>query len=194
MILMKNMNNNLFLFLVLVFALLSGCSTVRSDSHSQPVDQTLHPVDCTKNAKREECLAVANMDKKAQKKTVKSDQSEQADRRAKSMKVVENKKINDDKAKAKSDVPPVAPVSAVESKPDLATQKKIEKDKRDKAFTESMDCVRNNIGAKDDIRSPVRAVAYDLAVLCRKTGVSVDSVANAAIPLVSQTRVLKKTK
>jgi len=186
------MNKNIFL--VLVFILLSGCSTVKSDHTSQLADQTLHPVDCTKNAKREECLAVANMDKKAQKKTVKSDQSEQADRRVKSTKAVENKKISDDKAKAKSDVTSAALVSAVESKPDLATQKKIDKDKRDKAFAESMDCVKNNIGAKDDIRSSVRAVAYDLAVLCRKTGVSVDSVANAAIPLVSQTRVLKKTK
>ncbi|MDE2421873.1 MAG: hypothetical protein KGO49_11930 [Gammaproteobacteria bacterium] len=189
---MKNMNNNVFL--VLVFALLSGCSTVKSDHTSQPVDQTLHPVDCTKNAKREECLAVANMDKKTQKKTAKSDQSESIDRRAKSTKAAESKKLSDDKAKAKSEVPPVAPVNAVESKPDLATQKKMDKDKRDKAFAESMDCVKNNIGAKDDIRSPVRAVAYDLAVLCRKTGVSVDSVANATIPLVSQTRVLKKTK
>ena len=187
-----NMNRNLFL--VFMFALLSGCSTVGSDHTAHPAaDHALHPVDCTTNAKREECLAVANLDKKTPKKTAKSDQSEQADRRVKSTKVIENKKISDDKAKAKSDVPPVAQDKEAVSKPDLVAQKKAEADQRGKAFSESMGCVRNNIG-KDDVRVKVRAMAYDLAMLCRKQGVSVDSIANATIPLIEQSRAPKKTK
>jgi hypothetical protein len=57
-----------------------------------------------------------------------------------------------------------------------------------------MDCVRNNLGKKDDIRIPVRAVAYELATYCRKSGVPVDSIANATVPLVSQSRAPRKAK
>lgn len=188
------MNNNLFLVLVLV--LLSGCNTVKSDRTVKPVDRTLSPVDCTTNAKREECLAVANVDKKLQKKTVKTVQSEQMERRARLAKIAENKKINDERAKAKievkNEVLPVAPDTAVASKPDAKTQKKIDSDNREKAFAASMDCVKNKMGKVDDVRKPVRAVAYELALMCRKSGVAVDSVANATVPLVSHSRAPKK--
>ena len=185
-----NMNKNMFL--VVVLALLSGCNSVKSGHISAPrSEHTLKPIDCTSNAKREECLAVANVDKKLQKKTVKP---AQLDQRARLAKIAENKKINDEKTKAKSDVLPLAQDDAVVSKPDLKTQKQIEIDKQKKAFAASMDCVKNNIGKKDDIRSPVRAVAYELAVLCRQKGVSVNSIANATIPLIAQSRAPKKTK
>lgn len=184
------MNNNLFLVLVLV--LLSGCNTVKSDRTIKPVDRTLSPVDCTTNAKREECLAVANVDKKLQKKTAKTVQSEQMERRARLAKIAENKKINDEKAKAKIEVLPVPPDAAVASKPDAKTQKKIDSDNREKAFAASMDCVKNKMGKVDDVRKPVRAVAYELALMCRKSGVAVDSVANATVPLVSHSRAPKK--
>ena len=187
----SNVNHSVFLIFVLVA--LNGCSTVKSDSASHPVDHTLNPIDCTSKAKKEECSAVANLDKKPQKKTAKFDQSEQIDRRAKTTKSAEIKKINDDKAKAKSEVLPPASDKEVVSKPDLVTQKKAEADQREKAFSESMGCVRNNIG-KDDVRVKVRAMAYDLAVLCRKQGVEVNAIANATIPLIEQSRAPKKTK
>lgn len=188
---MKNMNNNVFLILVLTF--LSGCSTVKPDTTPHPVDHTLSPIDCTLKAKKEECSAVANLDKKPQKKTVKSDQSEQIDRRIKTTKSAESKKINDEKAKAKSEAPPPAPDKEIVSKPDLVVQKKAETDQRGKAFSESMGCVRNNLG-KDDVRVKVRAMAYDLAVLCRQQGVEVNAIANATIPLIEQSRAPKKIK
>jgi len=190
-IFMKKMNNKVFI--VLAFALVSGCSTVKPDHPSHPADHTLNPIDCTSKAKKEECSAVANLDKKPQKKTAKSDQSEQIDRRAKTTKSAESKKINDDKVKAKSEAPPPAPDKEVVSKPDLVSQKKAEADYREKVFSESMVCVRNNIG-KDDVRVKVRAMAYDLAMLCRKQGVEVNAIANATIPLIEQSRAPKKTK
>ena len=180
------MNSNMFLLLVL--ALLSGCSTIGSD-------RNLHLVDCTSGAKRDDCLAVANLDKKTQKKTVIPEK--QIDRRArlaKPPKIVENKKLNNEKAKAKTETLPLAQDNAVVSKPDLKTQKQIDSDNLEKAFSASMDCVKNNIRKKDDVRSNVRAVAYELALLCRKKGVPVDSIANASIPLVSQSRAPKNTK
>ena len=187
------MNKNMFL--VLVLALLSGCSSVKSGHTSAPrSEHALKPIDCTSNAKREECLAVANVDKKLQKKTVKPAQSEQMERRARLAKIAENKKINDEKAKAKSVVSPLEQDDTVVSKPDLKTQKQIDIDTREKAFAASMDCVKNNIGKKDDIRSPVRAVAYELAVLCRQKGVAVNSIANATVPLIAQSRASRKTK
>lgn len=186
------MNNNLFLVLTLV--LLSGCSTVKSDHTLRSIDRTLQPVDCTSGAKREECSTVANVDKKMQKKTVKSAQSEQVERRARLAKIAENKKINDEKAKAKSEASPLAQDDTIVSKPDLKAQKQIDIDKQKKAFSASMDCVKNNIRTIDDVRKSVRAAAYELAVLCRQKGVSVDSIANASIPLVSQSRAPKKTK
>ena len=190
------MNHNLFLVFMLV--LLSGCSTVGSNRTPHPVDRTLHPIDCTSSVKKEECLAVANLDKKMQKKTVKPVQSEQTERRARLAKIAENKKINDEKAKVKSEVKsetaPLAPETAVVSKPDVKTQKQMDSENREKAFATSMECVRNNIGKIDDVRKPVRAVAYELAVLCRQKGVQVDSIANATVPLVSQSRAPRKTK
>jgi len=186
------MNNNMFL--VFMLALLSGCSTVRSDRTVQPLDRTLQPVDCTSGAKREECLAVANFDKKNQKKIVKSAQTDQMERRARLAKIAESKKINDEKAKAKTEVSSLAQDDTVVSKPDSKTQKQIDIDTREKAFAASMDCVKNNIGKKDDIRSPVRAVAYELAVLCRQKGVPVNSIANATVPLIVQSRTPRKIK
>ncbi len=186
------MNNNVFLVFVLV--LLSGCSTVGSDHTPLPIDRTLQPIDCTAGAKREECLTVANLDKKTQKKTVKPVQSEQMERRTRLAKIAENKKINDEKAKAKSEAPALAQVDTVVSKPDLRTQKQIDSDNREKAFAASMDCVKDNIMKKDDVRTPVRAVAYELALMCRKSGVEVNAIANATVPLVSQSRAPKKTK
>lgn len=190
------MNHNLFLVFMLV--LFSGCSTVGSNRTPHPVDRTLHPIDCTSSVKKEECLAVANLDKKMQKKTVKPAQSDQMERRARLAKIAETKKINDEKAKVKtevkSEIPPVAPEAIVVSKPDLVAQKKIDSDTREKAFAASMDCVKNKMGKVDDIRKPVRAVAFELAVLCRQKGVQVDSIANATVPLVSQSRAPRKTK
>ncbi|MBC7750836.1 MAG: hypothetical protein H7Z73_03825 [Candidatus Saccharibacteria bacterium] len=184
------MNNNIFLVLVLV--LLSGCSTVGSNHPVKSTNSILHPIDCISGAKREECLAVANFDKKNQKKTVKSAQTDQMDRRARLAKIAESKKINDEKAKVKREAAPLAQDNAEVSKPDLVAQKKIDNDDREKAFSASMGCVRNNLGKIDDVRKPVRAVAFELAVLCRQKGVSVHSVANATIPLVSQSRAPKK--
>lgn len=184
------MNNNLFMVLVLV--LLSGCSTVGSNHPVKATDRILHPIDCTSGAKREECLAVANFDKKAQKKVVKPVQTEQIDRRARLAKIAESKKINDEKAKLKSEAAPLAQDNAEVGKPDLLGQKKIDVDDRQKDFAASMDCVRNNLGKVDDVRKPIRAVAFELAVLCRQKAVSVNSVANATIPLVSQSRAPKK--
>jgi hypothetical protein len=185
-----NMNRNMFFILVL--ALLSGCSTVKPNLTPPTVQSPLQPIDCTSSVKKEECLAVANLDKKAQKKTVKPAQLEQAERRARLAKIAENKKINDEKAKAKIDVLPVAQEDTVLSKPDLKAQKQIDSDKREKAFSASMDCVKNNMGKIDDVRKPVRAVAFELAVLCRQKGVQVDSIANATVPLVSKSRAPKK--
>lgn len=189
-----HMNNNIYV--ILVFALLSGCSTIRSDHTSHPaVDQALHPVDCTTNAKREECLAVVNLDKKGKKKTAKSDASEQTDRRARLAKVTENKKISDDKSKAKSEVPPappVAPVSTVESKPEPIVQNTF--NARASPFSSSMDCVRSNLKKKDDGRTNVRSVAFELASMCTVKGAHVESVANASVALVSQNRAQKATK
>jgi hypothetical protein len=186
------MNNNMFLVLVLV--LLSGCSTVGSDHTPLPVDHTLQPIDCTMNLKREECLAVANLDKKMQKKAVKPAQSEQMERRARLAKIAENKRINDEKAKVKSEASSLAQDDTVVSKPDLTPQKKIDIDKPENAFAASMGCVKNNVSKKDDGHSNVRAVAYELAVLCREKGVQVNSIANASIPLVLQNRAHKNTK
>ena len=87
------------MFLVLVLVLLSGCSTVGSDHTPLPVDHTLQPIDCTMNLKREECLAVANLDKKMQKKAVKPAQSEQMERRARLAKIAENKRMTTVNAK-----------------------------------------------------------------------------------------------
>ena len=185
------MNNNTFLVLVLV--LLSGCSTVGPDHTPLPVDHTLQPIDCTVNLKREECLAVANLDKKTQKKTVKPAQSEQMERRARLAKIAENKRINEEKVKVKSEASSLVQDDTVVSKPDLKTQKKIDSDNREKAFAASMDCVKNNMG-KDDVRKPVRAVAYELALLCRQSGAQVNAIANATVPLVSQSRAPRKAK
>lgn len=191
------MNNKMFLVLALV--LLSGCNTVRTDRTPARIDRTLQPIDCTAKVKSEECLAVANLDKKNQKKAVKPTQSEQ---RARLAKIAENKKLNDEKAKAKVEVKsevksealPLAQDEIVVSKPDLKTQKQIDSDNREKAFAASMDCVKRNLRKKDDIRTPVRAVAYELATMCRQKGAPVDSIANATVPLVSQSRAPKKTK
>mgnify|MGYP001613502094 CR=1 FL=1 len=187
------MNHKMFLVLALV--LLSGCNTVRTDRTPARIDRTLQPIDCTAKVKSEECLAVANLDKKNQKKAVKPTQSEQ---RARLAKIAENKKLNDEKAKAKVEVKsetlPLAQDEIVVSKPDLKTQKQIDSDNREKAFAASMDCVKKNLRKKDDIRTPVRAVAYELATMCRQKGAPVDSIANATVPLVSQSRAPKKTK
>ncbi len=189
-----NMNRNIFFILVLV--LLSGCSTVKSDRTPLPADQTLQPIDCTSGSKRAQCLPVASVDKKVQKKTAKSTQSEQMERRARLAKIAENKRINDEKAKvkseAKSEALPLVQDDTVVSKPDLKAQKQIDSDNREKAFATSMDCVRNKMGKIDDVRKPVRAVAYELALLCRKSGVQMDSVANATVPLISQSRAPRK--
>jgi hypothetical protein len=185
------MKNNLFL--VLVFAFLSGCSTVEPQRIQpvQPIDHTLQPVDCTLRANREQCTAVANLDKKTQKKIVKPAQQEQTDRRVQPTKV-DNKKINDDKTKVKSEAPPLAPDNTVASKPDVIAQKETDGNKKETPFSVSMACVMNNMSKKDDGRSNVRAVAYELAVLCRQGGVQVNSIANASIPLVLKNRASKK--
>lgn len=182
-----HVKNNVFL--VFMLALLSGCSTIGSD-HTQPADRTLHPIDCTKNTKREECLAVANLDKKAQKKAVKPTQSDQ---RTRTTKIVENKKVNDEKAKVSSETPPAPPQNETAvSKPDEIPQKNF--DAHASPFSVSMDCVRSNVKRKDDGRSNVRSVAYELAVMCTRKDVHVESIANASIPLVEQNRAPKKTK
>jgi len=182
------MKNNLFL--VLVFALLSACSTVKPKPIQpiQPIDQTLQPIDCTLAANKEKCAAVASLEKKTPKKTVKSAQQEQTDRRSK----VENKKIADDKTKVKSEAAPLTPENTVASKPDLIAQKQTDGAKKETPYSASMACVMNNMSKKDDGRSNVRAVAYELAVLCRQAGVQVNSIANASIPLVLKNRATKK--
>lgn len=190
---------NYKVFFVVVLVLLSGCNTIKTDRTPARVDRTLQPIDCTVNVKREECLAVANLDKKSQKKPVKSSPSEQ---RARLTKVAENKKLNDEKAKAKVDVKsevksetlPLAQDAVVVSKPDLKTQKQIDSNNREKAFASSMECVRNNLRKKDDIRTPIRAMAYEIAVFCRKSGAQVDSIANATVPLITNSRAPKSKK
>lgn len=191
-----HIKNHVFLMLVLV--LLGGCSTLKSIHTVQPEDQDLHPIDCPLNNKKEECLAVANLDKKTQKRTAKSTQSEQAERRARLAKNAENRKINEEKAKARSEEKSATPtlpiVSAEVSKQDEIAQKKDDADQHKDDVAESMDCVRNNVRQKDDGFSNVRYVAYELAVLCTKKGVHVRSIANAAIPLVTQNRAHKYIK
>lgn len=139
-------------------------------------------------------MAVANLDKKTQKKTVKLAQSEQMERRARLAKIAENKRINDEKAKVKSEASALTQGDTVVNKPDLTSQKKIDIDKPENVFATSMGCVKNNIGKKDNGHSNVRAVAYELAMLCREKGVQVNSIANASIPLVLQNRAHKNTK
>jgi hypothetical protein len=176
------MNNNMFLVFTLV--LLSSCSVVGAH----------HSAGCASSAKKDDCKSATSADKKIQKKNAVQTQVEQpkADREARPAKVVENKKMNESKFKAKSEGSLSVQDTKLVRKQDVIAQKKIEPEKREKDSSESMDCAKKNIKAKDDGVSNVRSVAYAIAVFCTKNGVHVESIANATIPLVLQNRAHRK--
>lgn len=176
------MNNNIFLVFTLV--LLSSCSLVGAH----------HSAGCVSSAKQDDCTSATNIDKKIQKKIVVQTSVEQPKtvRDARPAKVVDNKKINESKFKAKSEASRSVQEIKLVRKQDGIAQKKIEPEKREKEPSESMDCAKKNIKANDDGVSNVRSVAYAIAVFCTKKGIHVESIANATIPLVLQNRAHRK--